>query len=115
MMQKLVDLGNGLYHGEQIDTLMGSKAKIVLAMKSCRNQRYIWSGKDAVFIDKSRESGRNVYWLMATEAVSIEKTEIISNLHLSGIGEEFIALQLDIEIPVVIKVLKEQGIYRGNS
>jgi len=52
---------------------------------------------------------------MATKAVSIEKTEIIRNLYLSGIGEEFIALQLDIEIPVVIMVLKEQGIYRGDS
>ncbi len=41
--------------------------------------------------------------------------EVIKNLYLSGIGEEFIALQLDIEIPVVIKVLKEQGIYSGSG
>jgi hypothetical protein len=51
--------------------------------------------------------------LIATKAISLEKTEIIRNLYISGIGEEFIALQLDIEIPVVIMVLKEQGIYLG--
>lgn len=44
---------------------------------------------------------------------SSEKDEIVKNLYLSGIGEEFIALQLDLEIPYVISVLKEQGIYRS--
>lgn len=53
--------------------------------------------------------------LMSTKAISLEKMEVIKNLYLSGIGEEFIALQLDIEIPVVIKVLKEQGIYSGSG
>ena len=52
---------------------------------------------------------------MSTKAISLEKMEVIKNLYLSGIGEEFIALQLDIEIPVVIKVLKEQGIYSGSG
>jgi hypothetical protein len=32
---------------------------------------------------------------------------------LSGIGEEFIAMQLDIEIPDVIKVLKELDVYKS--
>ena len=36
-----------------------------------------------------------------------EKKEIIKNLYLSGIGEEFIAMQLDLEIPIVIGVLTE--------
>ena len=43
--------------------------------------------------------------------VSYEKKEIIKNLYLSGIAEEFIALQLDLEIPTVISILKEFGIY----
>jgi hypothetical protein len=41
-----------------------------------------------------------------------EKKEIVKNLYLSGIGEEFIALQLDLEIPVVIAILKELEIYK---
>ena len=49
---------------------------------------------------------------MATVASSDTK-EVIKNLYLSGIGEEFIALQLDLEIPAVISVLKELGIYRS--
>jgi len=34
---------------------------------------------------------------------------------LSGIGEEFIAMQLDLEIPVVITILKDLGVYRSES
>ena len=37
------------------------------------------------------------------------------NLYESGIAEEFIALQLDMEIPSVISILKEHSIYKGNS
>jgi len=44
--------------------------------------------------------------------VSSEKKEVVKNLYLSGIPEEFIAMQLDLEIPVVISILKEQRIYR---
>ena len=40
-----------------------------------------------------------------------EKKRIIVNLYESGIGEEFIALQLDLEIPIVISILKEHNIY----
>ena len=36
-----------------------------------------------------------------------QKKEIIKNLYLSGIGEEFIVMQLDLEIPIVIGVLTE--------
>ncbi|MGA8843065.1 MAG: hypothetical protein WB511_05725 [Nitrososphaeraceae archaeon] len=42
-----------------------------------------------------------------------EKKEVISNLYLSGMGEEFIAMQLDIEVPDVIKVLKELDVYKS--
>lgn len=43
---------------------------------------------------------------------SYEKTQVVRNLYLSGISEEFIALQLDLEIPVVIKILKDMNVYR---
>jgi hypothetical protein len=36
---------------------------------------------------------------------------VVRNLYLSGIGEEFISMQLDLEIPVVITILKDLGIY----
>jgi hypothetical protein len=34
-------------------------------------------------------------------------------LYLSGIAEEFIAMQLDLEIPTVIQVLKDHGEYKS--
>ncbi len=43
-----------------------------------------------------------------------EQKRIVINLYESGIAEEFIALQLNLEIPVVIGILKEFNIYRGN-
>jgi hypothetical protein len=43
-----------------------------------------------------------------------EKKRIVVNLYESGIGEEFIALQLDLEIPTVISILKEYDIYKGD-
>jgi len=55
-------------------------------------------------------------WLVAmahNENITMEKKEVIRNLYLSGIGEEFIAMQLDIEIPDVIKVLKELDVYKS--
>jgi hypothetical protein len=45
--------------------------------------------------------------MLRSESVSQEKKEVIRNLFLSGIAEEFIAMQLDLEIPTVIEVLKE--------
>lgn len=48
-----------------------------------------------------------------TMSAILEKKEIAKNLYLSGISEEYIALQLDLEIPVVIDILKQQGIYKG--
>ena len=49
------------------------------------------------------------------EIITLEKKDVIRNLYLSGIGEEFIAMQLDIEIPDVIKVLKEHDVYKSPS
>ena len=47
------------------------------------------------------------------EGVSEEKKQIVKNLYLSNIAEEFVAMQVDLEIPVVISILKELGVYRG--
>ncbi len=49
---------------------------------------------------------------MATK-VSDETADVVRNLYLSGISEEFIAMQLDIEIPVVIQVLKDLKVYKS--
>lgn len=50
-----------------------------------------------------------------TESISLEKKEAARNLYLSGIGEEFIAMQLDLEIPIVIQLLKELGVYKSSG
>jgi hypothetical protein len=44
-----------------------------------------------------------------------EQKRIVINLYESGIAEEFITLQLDLEIPAVISILKESNAYKGNS
>jgi hypothetical protein len=44
-----------------------------------------------------------------------EQKRVVINLYESGIAEECIALQLDIDIPAVISILKEYNIYKGNS
>lgn len=40
------------------------------------------------------------------------KKAVARNLYLSGIAEEFIAMQLDLELFAIIQILKEQGIYK---
>jgi hypothetical protein len=45
--------------------------------------------------------------------ISEQKKDAVRNLYLSGIGEEFIAMQVDLEIPVVISMLRELGVYRS--
>jgi hypothetical protein len=56
---------------------------------------------------------RGNFLLSGTKQVSDEKKQMVRTLYLSGIAEEFIALQLDLEIPEVITILKESGIYKG--
>jgi hypothetical protein len=50
-----------------------------------------------------------------SENITVDQKDVIRNLYLSGIGEEFIAMQLDIEIPDLIKVLKELDVYKSAS
>jgi hypothetical protein len=47
------------------------------------------------------------------ENITVEQKDVIRNLYLSGIGEEFIAMQLDVEIPDVIKNLKGLDVYKS--
>jgi hypothetical protein len=51
------------------------------------------------------------------EGFSEEKKRIVKNLYLSNIAEEFIAMQVDldipVDIPVVVGILKEVDVYRG--
>ncbi|HEX7179439.1 MAG TPA: hypothetical protein VF220_06900 [Nitrososphaeraceae archaeon] len=46
-----------------------------------------------------------------TNEYTRRKEEIIKNLYLSGMPEEFIAMQMDLEIPVIIGILQEIGVY----
>ena len=50
--------------------------------------------------------------MIETKSISQEKKGIVKNLYISGISEEFIAMQIDLEIPVVIAILKELGVYK---
>ena len=49
------------------------------------------------------------------EMIQQTKKDAIMNLYVSGIDEEFISMQVDLDIPTVITVLKELGIYRDNK
>jgi len=53
------------------------------------------------------------YTTSTPEGVSEEKKRIVKNLYLSNIAEEFIAMQVDLDIPTVIGILKELDVYRG--
>ncbi len=53
----------------------------------------------------------NVY----ATGISEYKKEIVKNLYLSNISEEFVAMQVDLEIPLVISILKDLGVYRGQN
>ncbi len=53
----------------------------------------------------------NVY----ATGISEYKKEIVKNLYLSNISEEFVAMQVDLEIPLVISILKDLGVYRGHN
>ena len=62
-------------------------------------------------------NGQNVSTMLEEQwqikMIPEHKKEIVKNLYLSGIAEEFIAMQLDLEIPVVISILKELGVYKS--
>ena len=49
------------------------------------------------------------------EMIQQSKKDAIMNLYLSGIDVEFISMQVNLDIPSVITILKELGIYRENK
>jgi hypothetical protein len=51
----------------------------------------------------------------ASKDIPKDKKIVVKNLYLSNIAEEFIAMQVDMEIPLVISILKELGVYRGQT
>lgn len=51
----------------------------------------------------------------ALNNISNEKKKIIRNLFDSGITEEFIAMQLDLEVRVIIRILDEEGAYNNGN
>ena len=57
---------------------------------------------------------RPIFAVLERIRVSEEQKQIAKNLYLSGINEEFVAMQLDLEIPIVIRILTEEGIYKGS-
>ena len=57
----------------------------------------------------------NTSQLLGNGTISKDKKQVVMNLYESGIGEEFIAMQLDLEIPTVIRILKEYDIYKAYS
>jgi len=44
-----------------------------------------------------------------------DKRDAIMNLYTSNIDVEFISMQVDLDIPTVITVLRELGVYRENK
>ncbi|MFZ0512114.1 MAG: hypothetical protein WAM14_10955 [Candidatus Nitrosopolaris sp.] len=56
-----------------------------------------------------------LYPTPSLKGVSEEKKQIVKNLYLSNIAEEFIAMQVDLEIPLVISILKQWEVYKGEK
>ena len=50
-----------------------------------------------------------------SEDIPEDKKIVVKNLYVSNIAEEFIAMQVDLEIPLVISILKEWDVYRGQT
>jgi hypothetical protein len=48
-----------------------------------------------------------------SKEVPYEKKVVVKNLYIANIAEEFIAMQVDLEIPLVISILKELDVYKG--
>jgi hypothetical protein len=51
--------------------------------------------------------------LTTSKDIPYEKKVVVKNLYISNIAEEFIAMQVDLEIPLVISILKELDVYKG--
>jgi len=63
-------------------------------------------------MSNKEDSSQNPPLMSDKKGVSKDKMRIVMNLYESGIAEEFIAMQLDLEIPEVIRILKEENLYK---
>jgi ferredoxin-fold anticodon binding domain-containing protein len=50
-----------------------------------------------------------------SKEIPYEKKVVVKNLYMSNIAEEIIATQVDLEIPLVISILKELDVYKGQT
>ena len=50
-----------------------------------------------------------------SKEIPYEKKVVVKNLYMSNIAEEFIAMQVDLEFPLVISILKELDVYKGQT
>jgi len=50
-----------------------------------------------------------------SKEIPYEKKVVVKNLYMSNIAEEFIAMQVDMEIPLVISILKGLDVYKGQT
>lgn len=48
---------------------------------------------------------------MQAMQVSEIKKQTARNLYVGGMPEEFVAMQLDLDIPAVVEILKEMNVY----
>jgi hypothetical protein len=53
--------------------------------------------------------------LAQAESIPHKKNYVVRDLYLSGIAEEFVAMQLDLENPIVIGMLKELEVYKAHN
>lgn len=51
---------------------------------------------------------------MQAVQISDAKKETAKNLYVGGMPEEFVAMQLDLDIPTVVEILKEMRVYELN-
>lgn len=84
----------------------------LLDVQVFRSQHYIYERANVVLT--MLESVESIlYTRSSPRDVFEEKKQIVKNLYLSNIAEEFIAMQVDLEIPMVIGILKELDVYKG--
>ena len=88
---------------------VGSSASDSTTKPKWQEKAGIWNYFEVDLYTKKSTASQII--LSDMNAVSEEKKQVISNLYLSGIGEEFIAMQLDLEIPAVISILKALDVY----
>ncbi|MEO9295987.1 MAG: hypothetical protein ABI347_10375 [Nitrososphaera sp.] len=48
---------------------------------------------------------------MQATQISDVKKQTARNLYVGGMPEEFVAMQLDLDIPAVVEILKEMHVY----